>query len=180
MADSKLSALRNLTPVAVPKKPSTNEQTSDQQPAADTPKIPLAPASNQEPSQQHTGPDPDASRETLSIRAPKNIIDAYERHRNKTKLSYPNILLNAVDATYDKLPALLATNTAAVPGRDLFGRGPSVQTLDDDTEDKVIKTMRMKKSHMQIIDKLTQEYSPKNRNRLIVTALTEYLKEELT
>lgn len=120
-----------------------------------------------------------AAGENLTIRASKELIKAFEAHKSKTKLSFPNVLFNAIDSTYSKLPTLLNTNQVKVPGPNLFGRGEAVAMISADHSEKDSKSMRINSKHMAVLDTLAAELAGGNRNRLIVTALTEYLKDDI-
>jgi hypothetical protein len=115
----------------------------------------------------------------LTIRGSKVLIQALEAHKERTKLSFPNVLFNAIDATIDVLPGLLESKRVAVPKANLFGRPQTVQVIEEDASEKHSKAMRISGQHMDVLNHLANEYAGGNRNRLIVTALSEYLKDEI-
>lgn len=114
----------------------------------------------------------------LTIRASKDLLARYEAHKKRTGLSYPNVLFNAIEATYDQLPELLSRQQIKTPGVNLFGRPATVTTIERDDAEKNTKSMRISGHHMDVLDTLARELAQNNRNRLITTALTEYLKDD--
>jgi hypothetical protein len=114
----------------------------------------------------------------LTIRASKDLLARYETHKKRTGLSYPNVLFNAIEATYDQLPELLSRQQIKTPGVNLFGRPETVTTIERDDAEKITKSMRISGHHMNVLDTLARELAQNNRNRLITTALTEYLKDD--
>ncbi|GAA4660176.1 hypothetical protein [Arthrobacter cryoconiti] len=186
-ADNKLSALGGLkrtaqpqpSPVVelVPEAPAndpTPQQPAPQEDAVTATPVAVTPTANQE-----AAAGGGAAGENLTIRASKELIKAYEAHKNRTKLSFANVLFNAIDSTYQQLPTLLNTNQVKVPGPNLFGRGEAVAMISADHSEKDSKSMRINSKHMAVLDNLATELAGGNRNRLIVTALTEYLKDEI-
>ncbi|WP_426990781.1 hypothetical protein [Pseudarthrobacter sp. Y6] len=202
-----LSALGGLKRTAVP--PSANPAGSDQSAATEPQPQPLpaalvpaaAPAS--QPAMQaiapqlnpavqpaHSSPAGEQEKASsedrgaavpgnLTIRGSKVLIQALEAHKERTKLSFPNVLFNAIDATIDVLPGLLESKRVAVPKANLFGRPQTVQVIEEDASEKHSKAMRIGGQHMDVLNHLANEYAGGNRNRLIVTALSEYLKDEI-
>lgn len=188
-SDNKLSALGGLKRTAQPQPspvvelvtdPSVNEQApAPHQPAPQEDAVPATAGSVTPPANQETAAGGGSAGENLTIRASKELIRAYEAHKNRTKLSFPNVLFNAIDSTYPQLPALLNTNQVKVPGPNLFGRGEAVAMISADHSEKDSKSMRINSKHMAVLDNLATELAGGNRNRLIVTSLTEYLKDEI-
>lgn len=154
------------------------EEPSAYQHEAQTASIPGSGGSSTPPVKQEESSGGVAG-ENLTIRASKELIKAFEAHKTKTKLSFPNVLFNAIDSTYAKLPVLLNNNEVKVPGPNLFGRGDAVVMISVDHSEKDSKSMRINSKHMAVLDNLAAELAGGNRNRLIVTALTEYLKDEI-
>lgn len=191
-ADNKLSALGGLKRTAQPHpspvvelvpEATANEPTPRQpaprEDAVTATPVAVTPPANQEAAAGGGAAGGGAAGENLTIRASKELIKAYEAHKNRTKLSFPNVLFNAIDSTYPQLPDLLNTNQVKVPGPNLFGRGEAVAMISADHSEKDSKSMRINSKHMAVLDNLATELAGGNRNRLIVTALTEYLKDEI-
>ena len=200
-----LSALGGLKRTAVP--PSANPAGSDQSAATEPQPLPAAlvpaaapasqpamqaiapqlnpavqPAHSSPAGEQEKAPTGDrgaAVPGNLTIRGSKVLIQALEAHKERTKLSFPNVLFNAIDATIDVLPGLLESKRVAVPKANLFGRPQTVQVIEEDASEKHSKAMRIGGQHMDVLNHLANEYAGGNRNRLIVTALSEYLKDEI-
>lgn len=200
-----LSALGGLKRTAVP--PSANPAGSDQSAATEpqplSPALVPAAAPASQPAMQAIAPQlnpavqpahstPAGEQEkaptedrgaavpgNLTIRGSKVLIQALEAHKERTKLSFPNVLFNAIDATIDVLPGLLESKRVAVPKANLFGRPQTVQVIEEDASEKHSKAMRISGQHMDVLNHLANEYAGGNRNRLIVTALNEYLKDEI-
>lgn len=116
----------------------------------------------------------------LTFSLPEDLISKVRKFNKDKKISYPNIVLNAIDATYDKLPSLLEPEHFQVPTRNLFQR-PSIiptTTARDGSTRKESMTMRMKKKYIAVLDQIAAELTDKNRTKLVETALKEYLKKE--
>lgn len=184
-ADNKLASLGGLKRTAQPQPEPQAESvpgTPTQEPAHNYPEPQEASATvSALPTAPQVAPESTggATGENLTIRASKELIKAYEAHKTKTKLSFPNVLFNAIDSTYPQLASLLNNNEVKVPGPNLFGRGDAVVMISADHSEKDSKSMRINSKHMAVLDNLAAELAGGNRNRLIVTALTEYLKDEI-
>lgn len=183
-----LSALGGLKRTAQPPTPTRTEEPATPDTIAEPGPAPLAetqrPTAPVSPVKAGGGaPSPTAAGKeeygNLTVRGPKILIQAFEAHKEKTKLSFPNVLFNAIDATIEVLPDLLASRRVAVPKANLFGRPETVSVVEEDHSEKHSKSMRIGGQHMQVLNDLARDYAGDNRNRLIVTALTEYLKEDI-
>ncbi|WP_337446760.1 hypothetical protein [Glutamicibacter nicotianae] len=116
----------------------------------------------------------------LTFSLPEDLVQKVRKFNKEKKISYPNIVLNAIDDTYDKLPSLLEPEHFQVPTRNLFQR-PSViptTTARDGSTRKEPMTMRMKKRYIAVLDQIAAELTDNNRTKLVETALKEYLKKE--
>ncbi|MFK0085577.1 hypothetical protein [Glutamicibacter sp. NPDC090743] len=131
-----------------------------------------APLDDVDPAMEATAP--------LTFSLPEDLVRKVRKFNKEKKISYPNIVLNAIDATYDKLPSLLEPEHFQVPTRNLFQR-PNViptTTARDGSTRKEPMTMRMKKRYIAVLDQIAAELTDKNRTKLVETALKEYLKKE--
>lgn len=133
------------------------------------------PATAANPKEDRSGGGPG----NLTVRGSKVLIQAFEAHKERTRLSFPNVLFNAIDATIDVLPGLLESKRVAVPKANLFGRPETVSLVEEDLSEKHGKAMRISSQHMKVLNDLADKYAGGNRNKLIVTALSEYLKDEI-
>lgn len=131
-----------------------------------------APIDDVDPAMEATAP--------LTFSLPEDLISKVRKFNKEKKISYPNIILNAVDATYDKLPSLLEPEHFHVPTRNLFQRPSVIPTTAarDGSTRKESMTMRMKKKYIAVLDQIAAEMTDKNRTKLVETALKEYLKKE--
>jgi len=190
-ADNRLSALGGLKKTAVTAAPSVpaaepapvpaTPRQDPQPPAAPVRSVPSRPEPASAPLQVKEASDTGSARYTsVTLRTPKDLDARLVAHHERTRLSYPNIIMNAIDATYDALPGILAAQQHAVPAANLFGRPETVAQVASDDSDKAIRPVRMLRNHVQIIDGISDELANSNRTRLINAALTEYLKDERT
>lgn len=195
-ADNRLKALGGLKKTAVERRPAEEQLPHSQQPAA----VPLQAVASLPAAVPVPAPEPDpkpaaesasseavveatdlSSRYTsVTLRTPEELDARLVAHHERTRLSYPNIIMNAIDSTYTALPGILSARQHAVPPANLFGRPETVAQLPSDESEKAIRPVRMLRTHVAVIDKIAKALTNNNRTRLINAALDEYLKDERT
>lgn len=107
-------------------------------------------------------------------------LDARLRHQHdETKKSFPTIVMDAVESTYERLPDLIAkaTGREAEPVRpSLFGRPTGAERRVGGTSEPTVRhTIRLSERNVKVLDDLTDEMLSPSRTLLLVTALDAYL-----
>lgn len=102
-------------------------------------------------------------------------------YRATTRKSHTVILMDAVEATYDRLPELvraaLGIDDEPKPARKLFERSPMTATpiSTGPRAPRVQHTIRTTLTNRQQLDEITKETGAPSRNFLIVTAYDAFL-----
>lgn len=111
---------------------------------------------------------------TLSPKAAYILLELRDRLNERAKVdgrSQTNVVLDAIEATYDELQAAFAGTGSA--GRTLFRRTPKLHRRDDAERGQI--TLRLTDEDSQVIENLTREFGAKSRSELIEKALSLYL-----
>lgn len=121
----------------------------------------------------------DVASKGVGVLLPKSLDARLRAHHDTTKKSFPTILMDAVEATYDRLPAHIAKATGRdkeAPKSSLFGRttGAQRRVLDSD-EGTIRHTIRLSERNLGVLDDITADMHAPSRTFLIVTALDAYL-----
>jgi len=117
----------------------------------------------------------------LAIELPVEIDRRLAAYIAKTKKSHHTVLLDAVEATYDRLPDLIRTalgeDDEATPKVTLFNRAPLVKPRPVHSGEKVRRTLKVTASNRALLDELTERFGAPSRTFLIVTAYDAYLPQ---
>ena len=153
---------------------------------------PAAPAKKQAPRKQstrttRTDADDDGGegeeRETASkgvpVHLPVPLNDRLQAYMTKTRKSHQTVLLDAVSATYKRLPELIREATAGGEDSDeewtdLFNRQKRPAPVTD-AGPRVKHTVRVAPSYRAILDRVTAELDAPSRNFVIITAYEAFL-----
>jgi hypothetical protein len=114
----------------------------------------------------------------VQISLPSSIEARLAKFKSETGLSHPNILFDAIEATADRLPALVKAKTiqlGSATGVSLFNRPQTAVKRDVAHEPKKTFIIRITKQNKGIVDELVKQVEAPNRNVLIVTAYDTYL-----
>lgn len=181
------------TPAAAPAE--ADEPVVDPAPAVDSAPAPAAeaaaPAKKQAPRKQpttrttRTDDDGEAGeeRETASkgvpVHLPVPLNDRLQAYMAKTRKSHQTVLLDAVSATYKRLPELIREATAGGEDSDeewtdLFNRQKRPAPVTD-AGPRVKHTVRVAPSYRAILDRVTAELDAPSRNFVIITAYEAFL-----
>ncbi|MEA5457292.1 hypothetical protein SPF06_21455 [Sinomonas sp. JGH33] len=185
MAENKLSPLGGLKRRAQ-LRPESSGAAEPAPVAADRPREEPAPAAEPAPSavqlaavpdpvepnaptvgeEQHTG--------NITLRIPTDLMRWLEAHHRESKVSYPNILLNAVSWAHPRMAELFAQTESPVPEGDLFGRPATIPTLRRGEAEYDTKAMKLRPEHLAVIDGLAAKWTHKNRTQLLTVSLKAY------
>lgn len=180
------ATLEPKTPAAAPERsepssaPRTEAQPKDRAPrkqrgaASDTPPESVAPAGDGTPSKAD---------QAIPFNLPLRVWNRLEAYRRATGISNPNILFNAIEATYERLPELVAARTVSFGGGTgggtrLFNRPQTAAQRADDGETKKQLIIRVNKENKQILDDLWPEVGAPNRTVMAVAALDDFLPND--
>ncbi|WP_299091826.1 hypothetical protein [uncultured Microbacterium sp.] len=192
---------RRADPTAAPAATELEQQT--EQPAATTvpaeaPAAPVGveptptakkPAPRKQPSRtaRTTAEDEDDAegeeRETATkgvpVHLPVPLNDRLQAYMTKTRKSHQTVLLDAVSATYKRLPELIRQATAGgeetdEEWTDLFNRQKRPAPVTD-AGPRVKHTVRVAPSYRAILDRVTTELDAPSRNFVIITAYEAFL-----
>ncbi|MBN6778855.1 hypothetical protein JRG19_09970 [Pseudoclavibacter alba] len=113
----------------------------------------------------------------VNLTLPVSLFDRVDAARKKIKVSYPVLVMTAIEATYTDLPDLLAAEAPLVPTEQrtsLFGL-PNRHVMTAAEEPKRTKLLRFTKSNRDVLNNLTEQFNASSRNALLHAALRAYL-----
>lgn len=126
----------------------------------------------------------DGGKETASMGVPVHLPgplnDRLQAYMTRTRKSHQTVLLDAIEATYSRLPQLIREATAAGGEEEpqervsLFSR-PTLQAPQSTGETRIKHTVRVSPTNRQILDNLTAELEAPSRNFVIITAYEAFL-----
>lgn len=121
--------------------------------------------------------------QAIPFNLPLRVWNRLEAYRRATGISNPNILFNAIEATYERLPELVAARTVSFGGGTgggtrLFNRPQTAAQRADDGETKKQLIIRVNKENKQILDDLWPEVGAPNRTVMAVAALDDFLPND--
>ena len=178
------------TPAAAPTPPAQTETTPATAPIASE-KVTPAPAEDESstPARKTRGArrtaaaaDSDSNRETASKGVPVHLTEELnerlQAYMATTRWSHHNVLLDAIETTYERLPELIAEATAAASRKAertvLFAR-PNPTAPKASGEARVKHTVKMSDTNRNILDDVTAKVGAPSRNFLITVAYEAYL-----
>lgn len=116
----------------------------------------------------------------VPVHLPSALNDRLQAYMTRTRKSHQTVLLDAIEATYSRLPQLIREATAAGAEEEpeervsLFSR-PTLQAPQSTGETRIKHTVRVSPTNRQILDNLTAELEAPSRNFVIVTAYEAFL-----
>jgi hypothetical protein len=129
---------------------------------------------------QATDPSEDGDKRTASVQIslPVSLDARLRAYKERTRQSHPNILFDALETTYDRLPSLVgsAAKPAEAPVKALFNR-PRPVTVHAATDEPYAKPIliRISEENKAVIDDLVAQTGASSRNALFVAAFKEFL-----
>ncbi|PPF32634.1 hypothetical protein [Pseudoclavibacter sp. AY1H1] len=104
------------------------------------------------------------------------LLQRLEAHRKATGRSNPTIVFDAIDATIDKLPDLLAGRVASAPtAKSLFDREDLRVHQERRNTERI--NIRIRDSNRTVLDELVKQVGAPDRSAMITAALDSYLPE---
>lgn len=104
------------------------------------------------------------------------LLQRLEAHRKATGRSNPTIVFDAIDATIDKLPDLLAGRVASAPtAKSLFDREDLRVHQERRNSERI--NIRIRDSNRTVLDELVKQVGAPDRSAMITAALDAYLPE---
>lgn len=122
--------------------------------------------------------------QAIPFNLPLTLWNRLEAYRRATGISNPNILFNAIEATYDRLPELVSARTVTFGGgadagaTRLFNRPATAAQRAADSEPKKQLIIRVNKENKQVLDDLWPEVGAPNRTVMVVAALDDFLPND--
>lgn len=102
---------------------------------------------------------------------PPDLRDQLRERAHSTDKSQPDVVLDAIEATYKRLPDLIAETSDTSRTTGLFNRKPTRRHKVD----TVTVSVRLPADAIATIDKLAKDTNAVSRTHLLVTALANYL-----
>ncbi|MBF0816266.1 hypothetical protein IR155_07600 [Microbacterium paludicola] len=158
------------TPVTVSDPVPAPERVRAPRAAKERPVTPMKPAT-----------DETRKKESMSVElsAPESLSARIREFKSSTKVSMPTLVLDAVEATVDDLPQLIAERLGVqhpkAAQRKLFDRPAPTVRISSRDEKTEAYPMRMRTDHVAVLDQLKDEVGAPSRNLLMVVALDAYL-----
>ena len=172
---------RRAVPTPAPAEPV--EPTVDQAPPTEpVPAAAVEPATRTTRAEDEDGGEGE-ERETATkgvpVHLPVPLNDRLQAYMAKTRKSHQTVLLDAVSATYKRLPELIRQATAGgeetdEDWTDLFNRQKRPAPVSD-AGPRVKHTVRVAPSYRAILDRVTAELDAPSRNFVIITAYEAFL-----
>lgn len=134
------------------------------------------------PRRQAADADAGGERETASKGVPVHLTEELnarlQAYMTRKSWSHQTVLLDAIEATYTRLPELIsqatASDDAAAERTPLFDR-PSRPTPKASGEARIKHTVRMSDTNRNTLDRIAEELGAPSRNFLITVAYEAYL-----
>lgn len=171
-----LRGLALARPPAVPHAPRAGHQSEataeplSTPPADDEPKKPDEPAATGDPGRAEAD---DLTTQTIVVYLPLSLRERLRAHHAASKETHTTIILYAVEAAHDQLPALLEAYRPAPREGGLFQHHARPRAQHDEPHVQV--SIRPVRADLQVLDRLTTEHRAPNRSALLAAALDHYL-----
>ena len=125
------------------------------------------------------GEERETATKGVPVHLPVPLNDRLQAYMTKTRKSHQTVLLDAVSATYKRLPELIRQATAGgeetdEDWTDLFNRQKRPAPVTD-AGPRVKHTVRVAPSYRAILDRVTTELDAPSRNFVIITAYEAFL-----
>lgn len=118
-----------------------------------------------------TAPRSAAAPRQVAFLLPPDLRDQLRERAHSTDKSQPDVVLDAIEATYKRLPDLIAEASETGRSTGLFTRKP----IRRHKVDAVTVSVRLPVDAIATIDKLAKDTNAASRTHLLVTALANYL-----
>jgi len=118
-----------------------------------------------------TAPRAAAAPRQVAFLLPPDLRDQLRERAHSTDKSQPDVVLDAIEASYKRLPDLIAETSETSRSTGLFTRKPTRRRKVD----AVTVSVRLPADAIATIDKLVKDTNAASRTHLLVTALANYL-----
>lgn len=105
---------------------------------------------------------------TLSL--PTALAEATTTFAKKNSVSYPDLVMDAIVASHDDLPELIAKANSTAESDGLFVRAQRQTTGPRST-----RSFRMRRDNLKVIDQLAEKVAAESRSQLCRVALEKFL-----
>lgn len=111
----------------------------------------------------------------VTLYLPKDLDQWLAAHHDKTRVSYPGIVLNAISWAVgeNRMAEIFAPVDSPIPANDIFGRAPVISRPERTAEPKT-RPIRFRKDHMRVIISLARTWTADNRNAFFTGVLSAY------
>jgi len=177
LGDSETSPAPTPAPPALPAPAPEPEETAATVVAPATPRTPRTPAKKR-PTSASDGGAAETAVKGVPVHLTEELNERLQAYMARKRWSHQTVLLDAIEATYTRLPALIDEATHAeeepVERTSLFDR-PARPVHTATGEARVKHTVRMTDSNRKILDDITEQLGAPSRNFLITVAYEAYL-----
>lgn len=165
------SALRGrLQPI----RDTTRPPSSANAPAPNMPKIAKSGATKRSGPKADSPPEGETATRGVIAYLPLSLRDRLRQRRRADATPFADIVLDAVEATHDRLGDLINGRRPAAARSELFVRHARTPA---DAEPHVQVYLRLNAENLQVLDQLTEQYKASSRSALITAALGSYLDQ---
>ena len=115
----------------------------------------------------------------ISVRLPKSLADDAEAYKNMAGISYPILIMLAVQEMYPQLRDLLADRNVQIGdgrGANLFALPTAVRRSQPAIEPRVMRPIKVSRERRDTLEAIAKELEAPSVNELVVTALAAYLE----
>ncbi|WP_182262667.1 hypothetical protein [Rhodococcus sp. UFZ-B548] len=106
---------------------------------------------------------------TLSL--PTALAEATTTFAKKNSVSYPDLVMDAIVASHEELPALIAQANNKAESDGLF-----VRTHRSAAGPRSTRSFRMRRDNLEVIDQLAEKVEAESRSQLCRVALERFLE----
>lgn len=116
----------------------------------------------------------------VTLYLPGDLNKWLAEHHDRTGISYPGIVLNAISwaAGGNRLGGIFAPADSPIPADDIFGRAPVITKPARGSNDHETRPIRFRRDHMQVIISLARTWTADNRNAFFVGVLSAYRDDQ--
>lgn len=116
----------------------------------------------------------------VTLYLPKDLNQWLGEHHDRTDISYPGIVLNAISwaAGENRFSEIFAPKDSPIPANDIFGRAPVIPKLARGSVEPETRPLRFRRDHMKVIISLARTWTADNRNAFFVGVLTAYRRQQ--
>lgn len=166
--------------------PETPERATAPQKAPAAPKATRARATTPTASETPSDASPQAVENSsaatvgLTLRLGQSLYARLVQYKEAENLSYPNVVLVAVQSTYSQLPALIAARSIQIDnaGPNLFGLPSQIARRSSTaTEPKQQLPIKVSPERRDVLTQIVESTGASSLNELVCTALEAFLPE---